>query len=78
VPTSVGGKPGIDELKAQVKEVVGVAGSERCAVNFAHDARRSRQLVAGFLSAEAMQEYLDMPIEEQMRVTIGQADGLLG
>jgi uncharacterized protein YndB with AHSA1/START domain len=34
-------------------------------------------IVAGFLSAEAMQEYLDMDIEEQMRVTFGQADALL-
>jgi uncharacterized protein YndB with AHSA1/START domain len=34
-------------------------------------------IVAGFLSAEAMQEYLDMPIEEQMRITVGQADALL-
>ena len=34
-------------------------------------------IVAGFQSAEAMQEYLDMPIEEQMRVTLGQADALL-
>jgi len=34
-------------------------------------------IVVGFLSAEAMQEYLDMDIEEQMRVTFGQADALL-
>jgi uncharacterized protein YndB with AHSA1/START domain len=34
-------------------------------------------IVAGFQSVEAMQEYLDMPIEEQMRVTISQADALL-
>ena len=34
-------------------------------------------IVAGFLSAEAMQSYLDMDIEEQMRVTFGQADALL-
>ena len=34
-------------------------------------------IVAGFLSAEAMQEYLDMDIEEQMRVTFAQADALL-
>jgi uncharacterized protein YndB with AHSA1/START domain len=34
-------------------------------------------IVAGFQSVEAMQEYLDMPIEEQMRVTIAQADALL-
>ena len=35
-------------------------------------------MAAGFLSVEDMQEYLDMPIEEQMRVTIGQAEALLG
>lgn len=35
-------------------------------------------IVAGFGSAEAMQEYLDMPVEEHMRVTIDQADALLG
>jgi uncharacterized protein YndB with AHSA1/START domain len=35
-------------------------------------------IVAGFLSAAAMQDYLDMPIEPHMRVTIGQADALLG
>ena len=34
-------------------------------------------IVAGFLSAEAMQEYLDMDMAEQMRVTITQADALL-
>jgi uncharacterized protein YndB with AHSA1/START domain len=34
-------------------------------------------IVAGFPSAEAMQSYLDMDIEEQMRVTFGQADALL-
>ena len=34
-------------------------------------------IVVSFLSAEAMQEYLDMDIEEQMRVTFGQADALL-
>jgi uncharacterized protein YndB with AHSA1/START domain len=34
-------------------------------------------IIAGFPSAEAMQEYLDMPIEEHMRVTISQADALL-
>ncbi len=34
-------------------------------------------IVVGFLSVEAMQEYLDMDIEEQMRVTFGQADALL-
>ena len=34
-------------------------------------------IVAGFQSVEAMQEYLDMPIEEQMRVTISQAEALL-
>jgi hypothetical protein len=34
-------------------------------------------IVVGFLSAEAMKEYLDMDIEEQMRVTFGQADALL-
>jgi hypothetical protein len=28
-------------------------------------------------SVESMQEYLDMDIEEQMRVTFGQADALL-
>ena len=34
-------------------------------------------IVVGFLSAEAMQEHLDMDIAEQMRVTFGQADALL-
>ena len=34
-------------------------------------------IVVGFLSGEAMQAYLDMDIEEQMRVTFGQADALL-
>jgi uncharacterized protein YndB with AHSA1/START domain len=34
-------------------------------------------IVVGFLSDEAMQAYLDMDIEEQMRVTFGQADALL-
>jgi uncharacterized protein YndB with AHSA1/START domain len=34
-------------------------------------------IVVGFRSAESMQEYLDMDIEEQMRVTFGQADALL-
>jgi uncharacterized protein YndB with AHSA1/START domain len=34
-------------------------------------------IVVGFLSVESMQEYLDMDIEEQMRVTFGQADTLL-
>ena len=34
-------------------------------------------IVVGFPSAEAMQEYLDMDIEGQMRVTFGQADALL-
>jgi hypothetical protein len=34
-------------------------------------------IVVGFLSVESMQEYLDMDIEEQMRVTFGQADALL-
>jgi uncharacterized protein YndB with AHSA1/START domain len=34
-------------------------------------------IVVGFLSAEAMQEYLEMDIEEQMRVTFAQADALL-
>jgi uncharacterized protein YndB with AHSA1/START domain len=34
-------------------------------------------IVAGFPSAEAMQDYLDMDIEEHLRVTIGQADALL-
>jgi uncharacterized protein YndB with AHSA1/START domain len=34
-------------------------------------------IVVGFLSVEAMQEYLDMDIAEQMRVTFGQADALL-
>ena len=34
-------------------------------------------IVVGFLSVEAMQEYLDMDMEEQMRVTFGQADALL-
>ena len=34
-------------------------------------------IVVGFLSAESMQEYLDMDIEEQMRVTLDQADALL-
>jgi uncharacterized protein YndB with AHSA1/START domain len=34
-------------------------------------------IVVGFPSAEAMQEYLDMDLEEQMRVTFGQADALL-
>jgi uncharacterized protein YndB with AHSA1/START domain len=34
-------------------------------------------IVAGFQTVAAMQEYLDMPIEEQMRVTISQADALL-
>jgi uncharacterized protein YndB with AHSA1/START domain len=34
-------------------------------------------IVAGFHTVAAMQEYLDMPIEEQMRVTISQADALL-
>jgi uncharacterized protein YndB with AHSA1/START domain len=35
-------------------------------------------IVAGFASAEAMQEYLDMPIEEHMRITVGQAEALIG
>jgi uncharacterized protein YndB with AHSA1/START domain len=34
-------------------------------------------IVVGFLSVESMQEYLDMDIAEQMRVTFGQADTLL-
>ncbi len=34
-------------------------------------------IVVGFLSAESMEEYLDMDIEEQMRVTLDQADALL-
>jgi uncharacterized protein YndB with AHSA1/START domain len=34
-------------------------------------------IVVGFLSAADMQAYLDMDIEEQMRVTFGQADVLL-
>ena len=34
-------------------------------------------IVVGFLSAESMEEYLDMDIEEQMRVTFDQADALL-
>ena len=34
-------------------------------------------IVVGFLSAESMQEYLDMDIGEQMRITFGQADALL-
>jgi uncharacterized protein YndB with AHSA1/START domain len=34
-------------------------------------------IVVGFLSVEAMQEYLDMDIAEQMRVTFSQADALL-
>ena len=34
-------------------------------------------IVVGFLSVESMQDYLDMDIEEQMRVTFGQADALL-
>lgn len=34
-------------------------------------------IVVGFLSAESMQAYLDMDIEEQMRVTFGQAEALL-
>ena len=34
-------------------------------------------IVVGFPSAEAMQEYLDMDIEEQMRMTLAQADALL-
>ena len=34
-------------------------------------------IVVGFLSDEAMQAYLEMDIEEQMRVTFGQADALL-
>jgi uncharacterized protein YndB with AHSA1/START domain len=34
-------------------------------------------IVVGFPSADAMQEYLDMDIAEQMRVTFGQADALL-
>ena len=34
-------------------------------------------IVVGFLSVESMQEYLDMDIAEQMRVTFGQADALL-
>ena len=34
-------------------------------------------IVVCFLSVESMQEYLDMDIEEQMRVTFGQADALL-
>jgi uncharacterized protein YndB with AHSA1/START domain len=41
------------------------------------DAPRSMEWDVGFLSAESMQEYLDMDIEEQMRVTFGQADALL-
>jgi hypothetical protein len=36
------------------------------------------RIVVGFLSGEAMQQYLDMDIEEQMAVTIAQADALLG
>jgi hypothetical protein len=34
-------------------------------------------IVVGFLSVESMQDYLDMDIEEQMRVTFSQADALL-
>lgn len=34
-------------------------------------------IVASFASVEAMQDYLGMPIEEHMKVTIGQADALL-
>ena len=34
-------------------------------------------IVVGFLSVESMQEYIEMDIEDQMRVTIGQADALL-
>jgi uncharacterized protein YndB with AHSA1/START domain len=34
-------------------------------------------IVVGFPSAEAMRDYLDMDVEEQMRVTFGQADALL-
>jgi hypothetical protein len=34
-------------------------------------------IVVGFRSAEDMQGYLDMDIEEQMRMTFGQADALL-
>jgi hypothetical protein len=34
-------------------------------------------IVVGFLTVESMQEYLDMDIEEQMRLTFGQADALL-
>jgi uncharacterized protein YndB with AHSA1/START domain len=34
-------------------------------------------IVVGFLSTEDMQAYLDMDIDEQMRVTFGQADALL-
>jgi uncharacterized protein YndB with AHSA1/START domain len=34
-------------------------------------------IVVGFLSVESMQDHLDMGIEEQMRVTFGQAEALL-
>jgi hypothetical protein len=34
-------------------------------------------IVVGFLSLESMQDHLDMDIEEQMRVTFGQAEALL-
>ena len=34
-------------------------------------------IVVGFLSAESMQEYLDMDIEDQMVLTVGQAEALL-
>lgn len=34
-------------------------------------------IVVGFLSAEAMQQYLDMDIEDQMKVTFAQAEALL-
>ena len=34
-------------------------------------------IVVGFVTAEAMQQYLDMDIEEQMTVTVAQADALL-
>lgn len=34
-------------------------------------------LVVGFLSAESMQEYLDMDLEDQMVLTVGQVDALL-
>jgi uncharacterized protein YndB with AHSA1/START domain len=34
-------------------------------------------IVVSFLSAESMQEYLDMDIEDQMVLTVGQADALL-